>query len=201
MADNLRRRGGAAAILVTDEASPYAGRRLSEIAAAMGVDPIEAARRVMLESPRETAIASFNMIDADVDLIMRRPWVMTGSDGSDGHPRQYATFPKKYADYVKARHVISLGDFILRSTSLPADVLHLEDRGRLRPSAFADIVVFDPALYGPRADYLHPKRLSVGVRTLLVNGVLAIDGGVMTGALAGRPLPRRTPATGCAPPS
>jgi N-acyl-D-aspartate/D-glutamate deacylase len=199
MGENLRRRGGAGAILFTDSDSPYLGRRLSELAAEWGVDGVAAAQRVLLTSPDTASIASFNMIDADVDLIMRQPWVMTGSDGSDGHPRQYATFPKKYEDYVRRRSVITLKDFIIRSSALPADVFGLKGRGRLLPGAFADVVVFDPESYAPRADYLHPRVLSTGVRTLLVNGALTIDEGQMTGRLAGRPLPRAPLAGTCAP--
>ena len=43
-----------------------------------------------------------------------------------------------------AERVLSLREFIERSTALAADTFGLADRGRLRPGAFADIVVFDP---------------------------------------------------------
>ena len=33
------------------------------------------------------------MIEPDIKLLMKQPWVMTGSDGSAGHPRMYGTFP------------------------------------------------------------------------------------------------------------
>jgi N-acyl-D-aspartate/D-glutamate deacylase len=121
---------------------------------------------------------------------------MTGSDGSAGHPRMYATFPEKYARYVVERRVISLGTFIRQSTGRTADTLKIAERGYLRPGYFADVLVFDPAHYAPRADYVRPRELSVGVTTLLVNGVPVISGGVMGTALPGRPLPRRA-VPGC----
>jgi N-acyl-D-aspartate/D-glutamate deacylase len=73
------------------------------------------------------------MIDSDVDLVMKQPWIVTGSDGTDGHPRQYATFPRKYAVYVQERHVIDLKTFIRQSTGLSADIFKLDRRGYLRP--------------------------------------------------------------------
>ena len=196
MADNLRRRGGAESLLLTDTDAPWTGQRLSALARVWNLDPRDAALRVIREAPTKTSAASFNMIDADVDLIMKQPWVVTGSDGSEGHPRQYATFPKKYAVYVRQRKLISLRDFIRHSTGLTADMFKLDHRGYLRAGYYADVVVFDPATYAPKADYLHPRELSVGVSELLVNGASAIGGGKITGAAAGRAL-RRKPTGGC----
>ena len=38
-------------------------------------------------------MASFNMKENDIEAFMRQTWVMTCSDGSEGHPRKYGTFP------------------------------------------------------------------------------------------------------------
>jgi N-acyl-D-aspartate/D-glutamate deacylase len=196
MVDNLRRRGGATALLLTGSGWPWTGRTLDEMAREWGVDPVEAALRIISEGGERTgsqraaasadSIASFNMRKDDVDLFMQQPWVITGSDGSNGHPRQYATFPEKYARYAKRDHVISVGDFIHRSTGLSADILGLEDTGYLRKGYLADIVVFDPEHFAPMADYVHPRVLSRGVEYLLVNGRMAIADGELTGIAAGR---------------
>ena len=190
IADNLRRRGGAASILLTSTGQFWTGKRLSEMADTWQIDAIDAALRIIRTDPQGVGIASFNMVDADIDLLMQQPWMMTGSDGSAGHPRMYATFPEKYVRYVVTRKVISLGEFIRQSTGRTADTLKIAGRGYLRAGYFADVLVFDPATYAPRADYVRPRELAVGVTTLLVNGVPVIDGGVMGTALPGRPLPR-----------
>jgi N-acyl-D-amino-acid deacylase len=140
-----------------------------------------------------TAIASFNMAQADVDLFMQQPWMVTSSDGSAGHPRMFASFPEKYVRYVRERQVISLATFIRQSTGRTADIYKLDRRGYLRPGYHADVVIFDPAGYAPRADYLRPRELSVGVRHLFVNGQPAIQDGQATGVAAGRPLLRPRP--------
>ncbi|QQV77698.1 amidohydrolase family protein [Sphingomonas aliaeris] len=202
MVENLRRRGGPESILLTSAGQPWTGKTLGQMATAWRLSPVDAAIRILRVAnpagtgPAGVGVASFNMADRDVDLIMKQPWVVTSSDGSDGHPRQYATFPRKYQAYVRERKVITLRNFVRHSTGLTADMYRLDRRGYLRPGYFADVVVFDPVRYAPRADYIRPRVPSVGVRALFVNGKLALSNGVTTGAAAGRVLLRPKPA-GC----
>ncbi len=205
MQDNLRRRGGASALLLIAEGFPWTGKTLEQVAAEWKLDSRDAALRIIRESIEAksrgqkgggTAVASFNMAQADVDLLMQQPWMVTSSDGSDGHPRMFATFPEKYVRYVRERQIISLPTFIRQSTGRTADIYKLDRRGYLRPGYFADVVVLDPAGYAPRADYVRPRELSVGVKKLFVNGALAVDDSQATGIAAGRALLRPTP-TAC----
>ncbi|HEU4550570.1 MAG TPA: amidohydrolase family protein [Rhizomicrobium sp.] len=204
MAQNLARRGGAGTILLsvadeTGDSPPNAwrGKYLSDVARQWKVDPLDAAIRILRESGGHASIISFNISEADLENFMKQPWTVTSSDGGPGHPRQYATFPTKYAVYVKQKHVIDTAFFIRHSTGLTADIFKLDRRGYLRPGYFADVLVFDPQTYRPRADYTHPALLSEGVKELFVNGVAAVDGGKPTGATAGRPLPHIPPAGSC----
>lgn len=205
MQENLRRRGGASALLLIAEGFPWTGKTLEQVAADWKLDSRDAALRIIRQSveakdqgPRSggTAVASFNMAQADVDLLMKQPWMVTSSDGSDGHPRMFATFPEKYMRYVRERKVIDLRAFIRQSTGRTADIYKLDRRGYLRPGYFADVLVLDPDQYAPRADYVRPRELSVGVRKLFVNGALAVDDSRTTGVAAGRALLRPRPA-GC----
>jgi len=193
MAENLRKRGGPASLLVI--AGELSGRRLDAIVKARGTDPISAAIEVIRAG--DPHVASFSQSDADIAAFLRQPWVMTGSDAVAGHPRANGSFARKYARYVRGARTISLREFIDRSTALTADTLGLRDRGRLAPGAFADIVVFDPRRYAERATYDKPARLARGVKTVVVNGVLAVDKGKLTGAAAGRALAKTPPAGTC----
>ena len=200
MVENLRRRGGAASLLLTSAGQPWTGKSLADMAAGWNTDAVDAAIRIIATrnadgtQPRGTSVASFNMADRDIDLIMVQPWVVTGSDGSDGHPRQFATFPRLYAEYVQRRGVIDLAAMIRRSTGAVADIYNLPARGYLRPGYFADVVVIDSARYAPRADYVTPRQAAAGVDALFVNGVLALVDGKATGATPGRALLRPRPA-------
>lgn len=200
MIENMRRRGGPAALLLTAQGYPWTGKTLAQIATDWKTDPIEAALRIIRQSAEKggggTDVASFNMAEPDVELFMKQPWIVTSSDGSNGHPRMFATYPEKYVKYVKARKTIDLGTFVRQSTGRVADIYKIDHRGYLKPGYFADVLVFDPDHFAPRADYVHPRELSVGVKALFVNGVLAVQDSQTTGATAGRVLLRPTPA-GC----
>jgi N-acyl-D-aspartate/D-glutamate deacylase len=197
MRENLRRRGGPQSLLLTTPGHPWTGKRLGEIAEQWDVEPIEAALRIIRTTERGSSVVSFNMAESDIKALMKQPWVMTSSDGSHGHPRMYATYPQKYAKYVLKEQTISLAEFINASTGRTADRFKLAGRGHLRDGHFADVVVFDPDRYRPKADYLQPELLAEGVETLLVNGTLAIDGGRPTGAAAGRVVRHAPPAGTC----
>jgi len=191
MTENLRRRGGAGAMLITGAGgrSGLVGKTLEAIAREQGHDPITAALDIIRHG--DASAASFNMQEADIERFMREEFVETGSDGSDGHPRKYGTFPRKYRRYVAGRGVITLARFIQASSSQTAETFGLKDRGRVREGFFADLVVLDTARYRDRATYQAPRLVAEGVRYLLVNGVLAILDGRPTGALVGRPLRRK----------
>jgi len=161
------------------------------------LDALDAAIRILRETGGKASIVSFNISEPDLENFMKQPWTVTSSDGGPGHPREYATFQTKYAVYVKQKHTIDTGFFIRHSSGLTADIFKLDRRGYLKAGYFADVLVFDPNGYVPKADYIHPAVLSEGVKELFVNGVAAVDNGTPTGATAGRPLPHTPPIGTC----
>jgi len=194
--ENLRRRNGADAVLISSyRADPsLAGKRLSEIAKARGVTPERAAIEIMADG--NASIVSFNMSEPDIEAIMKAPFTMASSDGGLSaagsgafpHPRDYGAFARRLGVYVRERHVVTL-EFAIRSmTSLPAAVFGITDRGVIRPGAFADLVIFDPDTIADKATYTDPYNLAVGVTHVLVNGVPVLLDGTFTDALPGRVL-------------
>lgn len=193
--ENLRRRNGPDAVLIASyRADPtLAGKTLTEIAKARGVDPVTAALALM--DGGSASIVSFNMSESDIEAIMRAPFTMASSDGGlvpvgagQPHPRDYGAFARRLAVYVRDRRVVSL-EFAIRSmTSLPASVFGLTDRGVIRPGAFADLVIFDPATVRDAATYAAPQQLAEGVSDVLVNGVTVRLDGNFTDALPGKVL-------------
>src|SRR5260221_14433981 len=95
MERNLTRRGGAASLLMTSSRdSSIVGKTLADIAVARKESPIDAALQIITNGG--SSVASFNMTDADIQKILVQPWVMSGSDGSTGHPRKYLTVPRAF---------------------------------------------------------------------------------------------------------
>jgi N-acyl-D-amino-acid deacylase len=66
--------------------------------------------------------------------------------------------------------------------------MHLTDRGVVATGKFADVIVFDERTIADQASYLHPTELATGMRYVVVNGQVAIDGGKFSGTFAGRVL-------------
>jgi N-acyl-D-amino-acid deacylase len=193
MRENLRRRNGAAALLITESSRPTLnGQTLAQIASAKGVEPVVAALDIILTG--DASVASFNMNERDITTIMAQPFIFTGSDGSDGHPRKYGTYPRKLHDYVLAQHVMSLETFVQRSSADVAHALGIADRGRIAVGMYADVLVFKPAAVRERATYQAPTRLATGMRHVIVNGQVTVNEGTLTGVLAGRGLLRRCSA-------
>ena len=174
MRANLDRRGGADAMLVTHADSAYAGMTLTQIATQLQVEPGRAAIEVVLQG--DPSIASFVMQQHSIEQLAMQPWVMTGSDGSSGHPRLYGTYPKAWRDFVVDKPLMTAEQFIHRSSGLTADTLGLCRRGYLRTGYLADIVIFDPQSFRSNANYQNPTKLASGVSQVLVNGVVVIDG-------------------------
>ena len=82
--------------------------------------------------------------------------------------------------------------FAVRSSSgLPAQIVGLGDRGYLREGFKADITIFDYERIEDRATILVPDLYPEGMEYVMVNGVLTLDGGTLTGALPGAVLDRR----------
>jgi N-acyl-D-aspartate/D-glutamate deacylase len=189
MEHNLVRRGGAPSLLITSTRdTTIRGKTLAQVADARHESPIAAALEIILAG--DASVASFNMKDADINKFMVQPWVMTGSDGSDGHPRKYGTFPRKLRQYVYQDHLLTLPQAIHVSSQLTAQTLQLRERGSLAEGNFADIIVFDPRTVADKSTYVSPELLAEGMRYVLVNGQLAVEAGKYTGALAGRALRR-----------
>ena len=189
MEKNLVRRGGAASLLISSTRdTSILGRTLAQVAQARRVSPVDAAIQIILAG--DASVASFNMKESDVETFMVQPFVMTGSDGSSGHPRKFGTFPRKLRQYVYEKHVLTLPQAVRSSSGLTAESLRIADRGVLTVGKFADVIVFDPRTVSDRATYEQPTLLATGMRFVLVNGTVVVSEGSYTGALAGRPLPR-----------
>jgi N-acyl-D-amino-acid deacylase len=184
---------------------PLQGKTLAEIARQRKADPIDALCDLLIEDQAYTSVAVFGMSEPDVLLALKQPWVSINNDSQgtapDGilgqehpHPRAYGTFPRILRKYVREEKQLSLEDAIRKFSSLPAQRMHLSDRGVLKAGMWADIVVFDPANVRDLATFAKPNQLSEGMRWVLVNGVPVIAQGKATGALPGKVL--RGPGTG-----
>jgi N-acyl-D-amino-acid deacylase len=195
IAENVDRRGGPESLVVVSYPMnrKFDGKNLVEISRQLKMDVVDTAIHLVLNG--SPSIISFNMQESDLEYFMKKPYVMTGSDGNVQipgagfpHPRSYGTFPRKIREYVIDKKWISMEQAIRAATSLPAEVLGLDDRGMLKEGLAADIVVFDPDKISDKATYDNPHEYSMGIQYLLIDGEKVIDDGSYNGRLAGKPL-------------
>jgi N-acyl-D-amino-acid deacylase len=175
------------------------GRRISEVATARGMEPIDAALELIADEGGKGYMILFQLDERDVRRALQHPRVMIGSDGSalapsgplgEGkpHPRSYGTFPRVLGEYAREQRVLSLAQAVHKMTGLPARRLGLKDRGVIRVGARADLVVFDPKVVADRATYQDPHRYPTGIEHVVVNGSVVVREGQHTGSLPGRVL-------------
>lgn len=171
----------------------WLGRSVASIAEKEGKDPAEIAFDLLLAEDARVGMILFSMEEEKMVLGLIHSLGMICTDGLLGgrpHPRVYGTFPRVLGRYVRETKKLTLEEAIRKMTSLPARRLGLKDRGILAEGNYADIVVFDPATVTDRATYDNPRQYPIGVRQVIVNGVLSVEGGQYTGNLGGRVLKR-----------
>ena len=174
--ENIARRGGAEKLLIVkSESNDYDGKNIAEIASILQLSPEETVFKILEKG--YARVASFNMNEKDILNFMKQPWVVTGSDGNEGHPRKYGTFPKKYNKYVKEDSIISVAKFINGSSSETASIFKIRNRGKINDGYFADIIIFDPKTYKDKANYTNATQYADGLKYSIINGVIVIDNG------------------------
>jgi N-acyl-D-amino-acid deacylase len=137
------------------------------------------------------------MADSDIDAFITHPKASISSDGDlvefgkgFPHPRSYGAYPRVLGRYVRDRGLLTLEEAVAKMTSRPADFLRIQNRGRLKVGAFADIVIFDKDRVIDHATFVQPHQYSEGVVHLLVNGTSVIYEEALTDALPGLVLRR-----------
>jgi N-acyl-D-amino-acid deacylase len=173
--------------------APLIGKSVAECAAQQEQDPGDFAMDLLVRNRGRVRANTENQLENNIELIMKHPTTMFGSDGTErggrsDHPRTYGTFPRVLGRYVREEKLLPLEEAIRKMTSFPASRLDLEDRGIIRTGAAADITIFDPDTVIDRATYAEPRQHPEGIPFVIVNGEVVVDHGEHTGARPGRAL-------------
>ena len=195
--------GGWDHVLISDVKSEsdraVEGQRLGTYASVTHQDPYEAAVALLTRSRGDVGMVGFAMSEENLKRILAHPLAMVCSDGGaaalDGpahaghpHPRSLGTFPRILGIYVRETHTLTLPQAIHKMSGFAASRVKLADRGRLAVGFAADVVVFDPATVRDRATFAEPFQYPDGIRTVLVNGAVALQDGEHAAGRNGRAL-------------
>jgi N-acyl-D-amino-acid deacylase len=174
----------------------FQGMPLLQVAKQLSLDPADAALYLIDTDELHTGGIFFGMNEANMWKILREPYVMIGSDASvrspEGplsndhpHPRAYGAFPRFLRAALDGK-TVSVPEAVRKMTSLPAEQFRLKDRGVLATGKRADVIVFDPAEVRDRATYEKPHQFAKGINLVVVNGVVTLQDGRLTGHRAGQ---------------
>ena len=172
----------------------YLGMTVTEAARTFGFEDAAAfAAWLMHDEDGRTAIINMSMCQEDIDTVARLPYSVVISDSiyadtNTPHPRMYGAFPKIIREYVREWGILTMEQAVMKMTSLPADRMKLERRGRLAEGCYADVNIFDPARFRDNATFPDPARMAEGLWLCMVNGNVALRDGKPLGGYYGRNL-------------
>ena len=135
--------------------------------------------------------------DSSMSEALRSGGVMIATNseaatpGRSISPTAFGAFPRLLGSIVRDEHLMELREAVRRSTSLPAAVFNIPQRGILRENYFADIVIFDASTIADRSTSDKPNEYPAGIDYVLVNGVVTSTPRGLTGARPGYGLLRK----------
>jgi N-acyl-D-amino-acid deacylase len=214
--ENLYQQAGAQGMLLLavrrPELKPLIGKTIAQIAQQRAVTPEDAIVDLVIEDNAGAGAAYTIISEANIGKQIVLPWISSGSDAessapegafllSSTHPRAYGNFARLFAKYVRDEHLLTVQEAVRKLTSLPAGVLSITDRGRLKTGNYADVVIFDPAKIQDHSTYEKPMQFATGVSDVIINGKFALKDAEPTGTATGRVLRGRAwtgqPGGGC----
>jgi len=164
----------------------------------IGVVPDEALYMHLREQHPNDAVVVNTGSQRAVYAIHRHECAMVSTDTGaylpgEGHPQIAGSFPRYFREMVRERAELSWEEAVRHTTLLPAQILGLDQKGRIKPGCDADIVILDPETIADQADFPGlgmPNAAPEGIRAVIVGGEIAAQGGCVTDIAAGRPLRR-----------
>jgi N-acyl-D-aspartate/D-glutamate deacylase len=182
----------------------YEGRRIGDIAREHRRDPFDVLCDIVLADDLRTGLVPYATGDDEASWALRTaawrdPRVVLGASDAGAHLDLITTFDwcTAFLATNRERDVLPLEHAVRRITGELSALYGLRGRGVIVPGSFADLVVFDPATIGPgparwRQDLPGGAgRLfadALGIDHVIVNGVVAVSAGSLTGARPGRVL-------------
>ena len=164
-------------------------RSIAELAREAGCDPLDFMLDLAIEENLDTVFSAV-LLNSDEDAVARmlaHPASLVSLSDAGAHLTFFndAGFGLHLlGHWVRDRQVLSLATAVRKLTAEPAALFGLTDRGLIRPGAWADLLLFDPAtvgrgsktrvndLPGGGARLLTPP---LGVHGVWVNGTRVVD--------------------------
>ncbi|HLC94907.1 MAG TPA: D-aminoacylase, partial [Patescibacteria group bacterium] len=178
-------------IIATSTLSKMLSRKkISELATSQGKPPEETVLDFLIASQGRATVSLEVLSEKNVLHAIQHPFSIISSNGvgysvdhkKTGelvHPRNFGTFPKVFAEYVRTQKALSWEEAVHKMSGKPAIKFQLKHRGLLQAGYFADIVVFRPDVIKDCATTEDPYQYAVGISWMMINGHLIMEEGAL----------------------
>lgn len=172
----------------------HVGKTIQEISDISGLPPEEIVLNLLSANNLRVSIFNEVILEKNIYLLAEKDYSAIASDGVGydissnisnkasskvssidlPHPRSFGTFPKALRMFAIERKNITWEKAIYKMTGLPAEILNLEKRGKIKKNNYADIIIFDPKELIDLSNYENPFSFSVGIKYVLINGKIVL---------------------------
>ena len=176
-------------------------KNISEIAISQGKTIEETVVDILIASNGRVITNMEVLSEKNVAKLIRHPMAIISSNGSGYyikhkesgemvHPRNFGTFPRVLAKYVKKEGILSWEEAIHKMSGKPANKFGIEKRGIIREGNFADVLILNPDKIQDLATEENPYQYSCGISWTLVNGKVILENGKYNGRREGEVIRR-----------
>ncbi|MEL7156866.1 MAG: amidohydrolase family protein [Actinomycetota bacterium] len=200
----FRPRWSTMAVMEAPNQPDLIGQRIVDLADGQEGDAFDALIDAALGEPdllMRIKVIVANDDEEGITTLLQDEHTTLGLSDAGAHVGQLCDAPQAtdlLGNWVRDRQVLSMEQAIRKLTGQQADLFGFEDRGYLRPGAWADVTVFDPETVDPgpirrvRDFPADSERLTAdaptGVRHVLVNGrPIQVDGTPLPAAHEAKP--------------
>lgn len=178
-------------------------KHITDVAKVQGKSVEDAILDVLIASDGQVVTMMDVLSEKNVDKGVINPFSIVSSNGSGYdtehvktgevvHPRNFGSFPRVLATYVRNRGVVGWEEAVHKMSGLPAEKFKIEKRGIITRGNFADLIIFDPETVQDLATVENPYQYSQGITHVIVNGQLAMDNGIISDRRNGQVLRRKS---------
>lgn len=176
-------------------------KKIVDIAVSQGKSVEEAIVDILIASDGRVITSMGVLREDNVEKAIQHPLSIISSNGSGYdiehgksgelvHPRNFGSFPRVLAKYVRNQKNISWEEAINKMTNRPAEKFGIKKRGEIKKNNFADVLVIDPNEVRDLATDENPYQYSEGISWVIINGEIIVEQGKYNGRRVGEVIKR-----------
>ena len=175
----------------------YIGKTIGSIAQNQGASILEAMINLLVAAKGKLIIFWPSLSEDNLIEALKSKFSIIVTDGTAAnlddaklgyllHPRSFGSFTRVLGRYVREKNILSWEEAVKKMTALPALKIGLKNRGVIKDSYFADITIFNPETVKDLATFENPFQYSGGIRSVIINGRVALFEGKIQNRGLGR---------------